>query len=923
VAIGVLLLLVLLLAVGLAFAVTHLMAANVRLEEFAAIRNIEKHKQSLERDMREAERTTSELKARATEHETRIAALQQQVAPLEYALDLRRLTAQLKASAVEEERKIAELKQELDSVEEALDIQSFGLYRPRFALARSTDYQARLEAERERQKELIKGDKAAHCPKEWMVDGSVAKGKKMIAEHMKLMLRAFNGECDAAVAKVKYNNVVMLETRVKKSFDAINKLGQAKQISITQEYQASKLDELHLVHELQEKVQAEREEQRAAKEQMRDEDRAQREIEEAQSKAEREAAVREEALEKARRELAEATGKQHDKLEQLVTKLELRPVEPGRPIPRERGPFRLKRSGARARPYEDTPIESSDRRGSRARGRAFGTTQEGDDHVPRPLRHGLDGVWKPVVAGEGDGEAAIGSDREVEAGEAERPSAEVRGRAQVDEDADVSGQDLDPDRLPVPLVELLGVDVGEVVAAGVVAQDVEVFVRGPDAEVEEGLDVVAPEALEELPVGLGVADGDHLRAPHAPGDAGRRRGQELVPVEAGEHQLEQEAGLAAAEVFSGRPIGGRRPHRGGELRRDGREVRAQEGAPGGVVGEEPREPVEQRGPPAVLQRSVEHRDRGREPFARRRGQPGGEDLGRGPVAKDPVLLLETPGEDDALEEVDVEPREGEALLGRPAPRQRRGGRRVVLDQAARPQARDARAQGPARRQRRLVSERPREQGIAGRALEHGGEGVPGLLGHVLHALRAREGPELGRGGVAPEEGEARGRAQLPQDHEGVAEVREVERHLQREHLGDDDRRRELEGSSLQLGEQRPAGLLAEEPRDHQDPGSQVRVDRSAPAGPSAMRPGLPAVGGDAAGDELELELRELGVVAEGLRLLVREVEAVRLADGREPGVRRPGLPALLLERRVDGSLGAELDEGPRGHGLSPGEGRPG
>lgn len=322
-AIGVLLLLVLLLGVGLAFAVTHLMSANVRLEEFAAIRNIEKHKQSLERDMREAERTTSELKAKATEHETRIAALQQQVAPLEVALDLRRLTTQLKASAAEEERKIAELKQELDSVEESLDIQSFGLYRPRFALARSTDYQAKLEAERERQKELIKGDKAATCPKEWMVDGSVAKGKKMIAEHMKLMLRAFNGECDAAVAKVKYNNVVMLETRVKKSFEAINKLGQAKQISITQEYQASKLDELHLVHELQEKVQAEREEQRAAKEQMRDEDRAQREIEEAQSKAEREAAMREEALEKARRELAEATGKQHDRLEQLVTKLEL------------------------------------------------------------------------------------------------------------------------------------------------------------------------------------------------------------------------------------------------------------------------------------------------------------------------------------------------------------------------------------------------------------------------------------------------------------------------------------------------------------------------------------------------------------------------------------------------------------------------
>jgi hypothetical protein len=47
----------------------------------------------------------------------------------------------------------------------------------------------------------------------------------MIKEHTKLMLRAFNGECDAAIAKVKYDNVNNLENRINRSFDAINKLG--------------------------------------------------------------------------------------------------------------------------------------------------------------------------------------------------------------------------------------------------------------------------------------------------------------------------------------------------------------------------------------------------------------------------------------------------------------------------------------------------------------------------------------------------------------------------------------------------------------------------------------------------------------------------------------------------------------------------
>ena len=50
----------------------------------------------------------------------------------------------------------------------------------------------------------------------------------MVKEHAKLMLRAFNGECDAAVGKVKYNNVNNFESRIDRSLKAINKLGESK-----------------------------------------------------------------------------------------------------------------------------------------------------------------------------------------------------------------------------------------------------------------------------------------------------------------------------------------------------------------------------------------------------------------------------------------------------------------------------------------------------------------------------------------------------------------------------------------------------------------------------------------------------------------------------------------------------------------------
>src|SRR5687768_6221431 len=100
------------------------------------------------------------------------------------------------------------------------------------------------------------------------------------------MLRAFNGECDAAIAKVKYNNVTNLETRIKKSYEAINKLGQSSKI--TDVYLKLKLSELFLVHEHREKEQEEKEEQRRIKEQMREEQKAEQEIERAKADAEKE-----------------------------------------------------------------------------------------------------------------------------------------------------------------------------------------------------------------------------------------------------------------------------------------------------------------------------------------------------------------------------------------------------------------------------------------------------------------------------------------------------------------------------------------------------------------------------------------------------------------------------------------------------------
>jgi len=216
------------------------------------------------------------------------------------------------------------LKKEISLLEENLEDISFGLYKPHFTFQTADQYKAKLEEIRNQEREMIRAGKAAVCPLGWTVGGSAKEGAKMAKQNTKLLLRAFNGECDAAVANVSWNNVTRMEERIRKSFDAINQLGTVLQVSITTGYLNLKLDELRLRHEYEEKQYQEKEEQRRIREEMREEERAQREIEEAREEAEKEEARYEKALEKARAEAALATGKQLEKLIEQMRSLESR-----------------------------------------------------------------------------------------------------------------------------------------------------------------------------------------------------------------------------------------------------------------------------------------------------------------------------------------------------------------------------------------------------------------------------------------------------------------------------------------------------------------------------------------------------------------------------------------------------------------------
>lgn len=216
-----------------------------------------------------------------------------------------------------------DLLKEISTLEESLENITYGFYKPHYDFNSSDEYKNSLESIRNKQLSLIKSEKATFCSVPWQVGGSEKEGQKMTKKYSKLMLRAFNGECDAAISKVKWNNIVNMETRIQKSFEAINKLGSSHQIRIIDEYKTLKLSELRLEFELEEKLYREKEEQRRIKEQMREEELALKEIEKIKKQSEDDELRYQKALEKARFELESANGKHLENLNNKINELEL------------------------------------------------------------------------------------------------------------------------------------------------------------------------------------------------------------------------------------------------------------------------------------------------------------------------------------------------------------------------------------------------------------------------------------------------------------------------------------------------------------------------------------------------------------------------------------------------------------------------
>ena len=206
-----------------------------------------------------------------------------------------------------------ELLETIAAMEEDEELIECGIYKPAYSFDFSTEYKLKLDNIRSLQKQKVK-DKAA-------VTTGRSGGKVEVNRLVKLILRAFNGECDALASKLTWKNISKTLEQVGRTAQAINKLVESHEVEITSEYINLKLSEMKLLHEYQEKKQAELEEQRAIREQMREEEKARREYEKALQEAAQEQERYQKALAEAQAKLTSAHGDELDRLTEAIALL--------------------------------------------------------------------------------------------------------------------------------------------------------------------------------------------------------------------------------------------------------------------------------------------------------------------------------------------------------------------------------------------------------------------------------------------------------------------------------------------------------------------------------------------------------------------------------------------------------------------------
>lgn len=184
--------------------------------------------------------------------------------------EVARLQAQLADSAIAAETTI--------SFDDQKILQDIGIYRYHHPLENAAGYRAELERIEVEVAKIVREQGAIEVSSTFTFENSLAAGRKLSSDLGRLMLRAYNAECDNCIRSLRTGNPAVAKKRLEASRKAITNLGKIMEMQISERYHDLRVREVELTADWLMKKQEEKEAERENRARIREEKRIEKEF---------------------------------------------------------------------------------------------------------------------------------------------------------------------------------------------------------------------------------------------------------------------------------------------------------------------------------------------------------------------------------------------------------------------------------------------------------------------------------------------------------------------------------------------------------------------------------------------------------------------------------------------------------------------
>ncbi|WP_221235600.1 DUF4041 domain-containing protein [Sagittula marina] len=203
------------------------------------------------------------------------------------------------------------------SLDDQKILQDIGIYRYHHPLENAAGYRAELERIEVEIAKIVREQKAIELSSTFTFENSLAAGRKLSNDLGKLMLRAYNAECDNCIRSLRNGNPGVAKKRLEASRKAIAKLGKIMEMQISAGYHDLRVREIELTADWLMKKQEEKEAEKENRARIREEKRIEKEFAEERERLAKEKSHLENAIEALREK-----GERNAHLEENLLALE-------------------------------------------------------------------------------------------------------------------------------------------------------------------------------------------------------------------------------------------------------------------------------------------------------------------------------------------------------------------------------------------------------------------------------------------------------------------------------------------------------------------------------------------------------------------------------------------------------------------------